>query len=95
MWGSNEMEETYLERFMSEKSTSDYVCFHLHEGSRLAVVLTEAKVQSSVKKKSIAQLIGYYIRSPSNNLKPAICFVISNFPIYESNYSGLVKCCMA
>ena len=55
------IDKAHLERFVSEKSTVDYVCSYLHEGSRLAVVLIEAKVQSAVKKKTIAQLIGYYI----------------------------------
>ena len=82
MWGSKEIDEAYLERFVSEKSTGDYVCFHLREGSRLSVVLIEAKVQSAVKKKSIAQLIGYYIRLPFNSLRLAICFVISEESIH-------------
>ena len=51
------IDEAHLERFVSEKSTVDYVCSYLHEGSRLAVVLIEAKVQSAVKKKTVNWLL--------------------------------------
>ena len=44
---------------------------------RLAVVLLETKVQRAVTMKSIAQVIGYFIRLASSTLKPAVCFVLS------------------
>jgi len=36
-----------LEKGVTEKSTADYVCFHVHEGKRLAAVLLETKTQKA------------------------------------------------
>ena len=69
--------ETLYEKGITPKSTADYVCFDVYEGVRLAVVLLEAKVQKALKMKSIAQVIGYFIRSASSSVKPAVCFVVT------------------
>jgi len=76
MWGSEE-DETILEKSVTRKSSVDYVCFDVYDGIRLAVVLLEIKVQCAVKVHSIAQVIGYFIRSVSSAAKPAVCCVLS------------------
>lgn len=70
-----EDDEMTLEKGITMKSTADYICFDVYDGVRLAVVLLEMKVQSSLKAKSIAQVMGCFIRSHS--VKPAVCFVLT------------------
>jgi len=68
------VDEGILEK---EITTADYVCFHVHEGKRLAAVLLETKMQKAFKMNSIAQLVGYYLRSPSISIQPAVCIVLT------------------
>ena len=69
--------ETTMEQGVIERSTADYICFHVRDGLRLAAVLIETKVQRAVSMNSIAQLIGYYVRSPSISMKPAVCLLLT------------------
>lgn len=66
--------KTNMEKSVTQKSTADYICFHVHNGFCLAAVLIETKVQRAVNMNTVAQLIGYYVRSPSISL---ICFVLT------------------
>ena len=69
--------ETTMEQGVTERSTADYICFHVRDGLRLAAVIIETKVQRAASMNSIAQLIGYYVRSPSISMKPAICLLLT------------------
>lgn len=77
MYTVSDLDEGVLENAITERSTADYVCFHMHEGRRLAAVLLETKTERSFKMNSIAQLVGYYLRSPSITLMPAVCIILS------------------
>ena len=53
---------------VTEKSSSDYFCYTLHQQSedshiKLAAVIVEAKTNASYSSNAIAQLLGYYLRS--------------------------------
>jgi len=78
------VDEGILERGITEKSTADYVCF---EGKRLAFVLLETKMQKALKMNSIAQLVGYYLRSPSITIQPAMCIVLTEATMHMILFS--------
>jgi len=87
-----------LEKGVTEKSTADYVCFHVHESKSLAAVLLETKMQKAFKMNSIAQFVGYYLRSPSISIQPAVCTVMTEatlhiilFPFLDQYGSSLVN----
>ena len=60
------------------------------------MVLLEAKVQKALRMKSIAQVVGYFIQSVSSNVKPAVCFVVTEqtvtvviFPFVDPDFQEI------
>lgn len=82
-----------LEQRVSDKSTSDYVIYHITVNKAVKILLVEAKTDMSLSRDSVAQVIGYFMASEVDNMDslPPLGIILTRaidiFPIQKQKGS--------